>query len=426
LLSAIAETTHVLKPGIAAPVLYQPAFRAGDLTVVVDILRPRRKQFDLVEVKASTEAKDEYLPDLAFQALVLKRAKIPLDRIHLGLVNKEFTLRRPGDYDGLLKEEDVTDRVEGFMPDATVQAAACLGVLSMPVAPVVAVGNQCRTPHACPFADRCHAPRVGYPVEELPRGGTVVDALLRDGFTDLAAVPAERLEKPVHRRVRAAVVSGQALFDAHETAELRALHGPYAYLDFETINSPVPEIVGTRPYEQIPFQWSLHVERSPDDVSHSQYLAIEDFGDFDAMASALTAAVPTAGPIFAYNASFEMQVLLRLADLAPDFAGPLRDMAARLFDLLPVARAAYYHRDMRGSWSIKSLMPTIDPALGYEHLDHVRAGDGAQRAFLALRRDELSPEKALALRQSLLAYCGHDTWVMVVLRRFLCGETPVH
>jgi len=91
---------------------------------------------------------------------------------------------------------------------------------------------------------------------------------------------------------------------------------------------------------------------------------------------------------------------------------------------LPVVRAAYYHRDMRGSWSIKSVVPTIDAALAYERLAEVREGDGAQLAFMELRSAPLTRDRAQSLRAALLRYCRHDTWVMVVLRRFLCGEPP--
>ena len=95
-------------------------------------------------------------------------------------------------------------------------------------------------------------------------------------------------------------------------------------------------------------------------------------------------------------------------------------MAKRLVDLLPITRQAYYHRDMLGSWSIKKVIPTIAPELGYETLDDVQEGDGAQRAFLELRNASIGAERTAALTLALLRYCAHDTWV--VLRRFLCGE----
>jgi hypothetical protein len=117
MLSAITETRRVLAQGSNAPSpLYQPAFQAGDLTVIADVLRRPGDSFELVEVKATTQVKGTHLPDAAFQVLVLQRAKIPVSRVFLGHVNNQFVLRRAGDYDGLLVEEDITDVVQGYLP----------------------------------------------------------------------------------------------------------------------------------------------------------------------------------------------------------------------------------------------------------------------------------------------------------------------
>ena len=132
-------------------------------------------------------------------------------------------------------------------------------------------------------------------------------------------MPADRLSSEKHRRVHAAAVSGVPYFNESATRELRRLKPPFAYIDFETMGFAVPVIIGTRPYEQLPFQWSMHLEDAGD-VRHSEYLAIESFGAFLPLAEALIAALPLSGPIFAYNASFEDRVLRRLGELAPPVA----------------------------------------------------------------------------------------------------------
>ena len=424
--AAIAATTKLLRKGPKAPsILYQPAFRAGDLAVIADVLRRNGREFDLIEVKATTQVKDTHLPDAAFQALVLQRATIPIGRVFIDHVNNQFVLRRPGDYDGLLVEEDITDKVRDYLREAAERALEYQQVMASASVPDVDVGPHCQSPYECPFFARCTAGQEAaeYPVEVLPRGGKSIEALLADGYRDLRDVPEKLLTNEMHRRVYEATRSGLAFFDLAATAELRRLISPFAYLDFETIGFPVPEIIGTRPFEQVPFQWSVHVEYSADDIRQFEYLAIESFGNFDAMARALIAALPIEGPIFAYNASFEERVLVRLAELLPAHDGTLRGLAGRLVDLLPVTRCAYYHRDMRGSWSIKRVMPTIDARLGYEHLGEVQEGDGAQMAFLELRTENVDAERTRTLRQALLRYCRHDTWTMVVLRRFLCGQS---
>jgi hypothetical protein len=422
--AAIAETKKVLvSPKIVPAVLYQPAFRAGDLAVIVDVLRRSGSGFDLIEVKASTRVKETHIPDAAFQALVLQRANIPLVRVFIGHVNNQFVLRRVGDYMGLLTEVDVTDAVQTYLPDAAARALEFQEIMAAEMMPSIDVGAHCSSPYECPFLSRCHAEAevAEYPIDVLPRGGKGVEALRDDGFRDLRDVPADRLTNEMHRRVYDATVSGLPFLDVVATRDLRLLPSPFSYLDFETISFSVPEVIGTRPFEQVPFQWSVHVEDSRAAVRHAEFLAIDNFGDFDVLAAALIAALPSSGPIFAYNAGFEERVLLRLADWTPGRGPELRAIADRLVDLLPITRTAYYHRDMRGSWSIKSVMPTIDTNLNYESLEEVQEGDGAQQAFLELRNPHVTPKRSTALKSALFKYCEHDTWVMMVLRRFLCG-----
>lgn len=424
--AAIDESARLMASGTGSPtLLYQPAIQAGDLTIIADILRRSGNGFELTEVKATTGVKERHIADAAFQTLVLRQAGISVPRVFIGHVNNQFILNRDGDYDGLMVETDVTDEVMAYLPTAAALADEFRQVMSDTGAPDVDVGPHCFTPYECPFVSRCHGTLPAgpdYPVESLPRGGKMMQALIDEGYVDLREIPEGRLTGEMHMRVRQATISGVAYFDAAATADLRKLNFPFTYLDFETIGFAVPEVIGTRPYEQLPFQWSVHVEASQTEMRHAEYLAIESFGEFQTLAAALIAAVPVAGPVFAYNSGFEGRVLERLAELLPAHAAALRAIAARLVDLLPVARAAYYHRDMQGSWSIKSVMPTIDETLSYEHLEEVREGDGAQTAFLELRGAEIEPDRAEELREALLKYCKHDTWVMVVLKRFLCGE----
>ncbi len=301
---------------------------------------------------------------------MLQRAKIPIGRAFIGHVNNQFILRRLGAYVGILTEVDVTQAAKEYLPLAATRAAEFQELMGADSIPSIEVGAHCQSPYECPFLSRCHSNEDApeYPIDVLPHGGKTAGDLMDDGFRDLRDVPAERLTAEMHRRVYDATVSRLPFFDLTATRLLRSLSYPYSYLDFETISFSVPEVIGTRPFEQIPFQWSVHVEEAAGSIRHAEFLAIDDFGDFGAISAALIAALPASGPVFAYNASFEERVLLQLADWAPDRANELRAIAARLVDLLPITRAAYYHRDMRGSWSIKSVMPTIDPQLGYQNL----------------------------------------------------------
>lgn len=422
--AAIAETARVMSAG-STPILYQPAFRFGDLAVIADVLRREKHEFALVEVKASTQVKDIHIADAAFQALVLRGVRIPVSRVFIGHVNNQFVLKRAGDYAGLLKEVDVTDRVEAIVPEVAEKARMLQGVMASNRVPAIPMGPQCSDPYDCPFISRClkeRGPAPEYPVNLLPRGGKTVEALLAAGYADLRNVPATRITGEVHRRVHAATVSGEPFFDAAATAGLRTLKFPRAYLDFETISYAVPEVIGTRPYEQLPFQWSLHIEDAAARTWHVEYLAIESFGNFAELAQALLNGVPAAGPVFVYNAAFERNVLEKLVERLPAHSQALMALAERLIDLLPITRDAYYHREMKGSWSIKAVLPTIAPELAYGELDDVQEGAAAQLAFVELREPDLGVHRREQLIQALREYCRRDTLGLVVLRQFLCGE----
>ena len=387
--AAIAETSRILAAG-GDPVLHQPAVRHGDFAVIADVLRSDRGRAELVEIKASTSVKPEHLPDAAYQALVLRSAHVPVERVLVGHVNNQFTLERAGAYEGLLVEENVTARVEALLPTLGEQAVALHRVMSLPAAPPIAMGPQCTTPWRCPFIERCSqtAPPPDFPMHKDPR-------------------------------VRAGVI----FLDRAVAAELCDAPYPHSFLDFETIAFAVPEIVGTRPYEQLPFQWSLHVERPSGETTHAEFLAIEDFGNFDALASALLAAIPGEGAVFAYNASFERRVLELLARLSVTHATGLRALAARLVDLLPITKRAYYHPQMRGSWSLKAVIPTIAPDLAYGALGAVQEGEAAQLAFLELRRGRVQESRRATLMKAMLDYCRQDTRALVVLARYLASST---
>lgn len=422
--AAIAETTRVMQTG-GAPLIYQPAFRNGHLAVIADILRRRGARTELVEVKASTSVKSEHVPDVAFQTLVLRAAQQPVDAVFIGHVDNSFMLQRPGDYAGIKIEQEVTAEVADRLPAIAEQAFEFLALMASHQVPDIEMGAQCNSPYACPFIERCSSeqgPGPEYPLEILPRGAQRAAELRAEGYDDLRQVPAGKLGNELHRRVHAATVSGLPFLDPAAAAVLNALPYPRSYLDFETMALVVPEVIGTRPYEQWPFQFSLHIEESAGQVHHVEYLEIDRFGEFDRIADALVAALPQSGPVFVYNATLEAGVLRRLAARLPTQRAALTAILERLFDLLPLTQQNYYHPAMRGSWSIKKVLPTIEATLAYQNLGEIGAGDAAQQAFLEWRNPMTAIERRQALAEGLRRYCERDTWAMVVLSRLLSGQ----
>lgn len=192
---------------------------------------------------------------------------------------------------------------------------------------------------------------------------------------------------------------------------------PRAWLDFETIAFAVPRWIGTRPYQQVPFQFSVHIEEADGAVAHHEFLSLDGADPRRSCAEALVAAIPEDASVIAYNAPFEKGVLRELAAIFPDLKDGLLDMAQRTVDLLPVTRNHWYHRDQRGSWSIKAVLPTMT-SLDYSSLE-VKDGTGAQEAYLEAIRPDTSDERRTFLSDGLKKYCAQDTWAMVAMARFL-------
>lgn len=292
--------------------------------------------------------------------------------------------------------------------------------------PEIAMGSQGSDPFDCPFAAHCGRNRVEteYPLSSLPRFSErrreAVEAL---GITDIREVPDEYLNEK-QRWVRDVTIAGETFLDAKGAAVDLARHGfPGYFLDFETVMLPVPIWKGTRPYQQIPFQFSLHRLHKDGTLTHEAFLDLSGSDPSEALASALVTGCGEAGPVYVYNASFERRVIRDLASRFPALALPLDAITERLVDLLPVASARFYHPTQHGSWSLKAVLPAACPDLSYEALDGVADGAMAVEAYREAIASETTEERKKIIERELHAYCQLDTLPMVRLWELFRGGT---
>lgn len=419
LAAALATTRALLDAGHRAPI-FEATFEHDGVLVRCDVLEPDGAgAWRMAEVKSAGSAKDYHRGDLATQIWVARGAGLPLAGAAIRHVDTAFVLAREGDWRGVFADVELLAELDEMAKarDEVVRAARAVLAGPEPEAPL---GDQCDAPFACEFTAHCHAALpVGpeWPVTLLPHGGG--RKWRARGIEDLLAVQGEALS-PLHARVHRATATATPY---HDPDGARAAMADWAYpriwLDFETIAFALPRWVGTRPYEQVPFQFSARVEHAGGAFDHVEHLHPDAGDPRRALAEALSR-LPGTGAVIAYNASFERGVLRRLAATFADLAVTLDSLADRLVDLLPIARAHWYHRDQRGSWSIKAVLPTIAPSLGYDALE-VKDGGAAQDAFREAIDEECTAERREALAAALRAYCGRDTWAMVVVARGL-GE----
>ena len=412
--AAEADTKRLLaEPGDLT--IYEATFAHDGVLVRTDLFFREGGRYRFTEVKSSTKLKPHYVTDAAIQAWVLRESGVPVERVGLAHIDNTFVYPGGGDYTGLLAEEDITADVEALLPAIPGYVTALRLMLDGEV-PSPRIGPNCNTPNGCPLKEDCCAETAEFHVACLPRGGKLIPALQDEGFYDLRDVPLERLKNADHIRVWRATCAGSPETDPAIADFMRSLPFPRYYLDFETIGFAVPIWTGTRPYEVLPVQFSCHVERADRSLEHLEFLEVSGEPPMRACAEAVVAALGKDGPILTYT-TYEEHRLRWMADSFPDLAPALLAIVDRLVDLHPPIHDHYYHPEMRGSWSIKAVVPTVAPDLSYDHLDEVHEGTGAQSAFEEAIRPDTSPERREELRQKLLAYCERDTEVMVRLVR---------
>ena len=412
-----------------------PMFRDG-LYARADALIPSPGGgYILRETKASTfplkpdkitpaSPEEHHLDDVAIQAWVYQATGWPLAGVELTLLNNRWRYPGNNDYSGLFRQLPVTVDIAGRIPQVANWYAAARHVLGGAM-PATQTGPQCSKPYACAFHDHCttlDVPGPEHPLTLLPGiGGKSAAKKLSQqrGYTALhEPQPSEFTgdDAALYCRMQTAHRTGQPVLEPASAAPLAALPYPRYYFDFEGIDLPVPRWVGVRPYEQIPFQWSCHIERTPGVFEHVEFLDLS--GDdpsipcFDRMLEAIPPDGP--GPIFVYYQTYEAGRLRELADRHPQYRVQVDQYLARMVDLHPIVRDNYYHPAMRGSFSIKAVLPTIAPNLDYKYLGEIADGTAAQVAYLYAALDpQTTTARKAEIREHLLIYCKQDTRAMV-------------
>lgn len=420
----LLSQSKALIDGANAP-LFEAGFAANGALALADILLPvndgEGRTWRMVEVKSSTSVKDYHRDDAAIQAYVARAAGVPLQSIAVAHIDNSWIYPGNGDYRGLLVESNLTS--EAFARGTEVESwiTGAQNVAANISEPLIRIGEQCNKPHACGFMSYCSrsAPTVEYPVSWLPNiKSKALKALIAGGTADMRDVP-DHLLNETQLRVKHCTVDQQIYFDAQGAASDLANYPLHSYfLDFETTVFAAPIWAGTRPYQQIPFQFSLHVLSEAGDLRHQEFLDLSGDDPSRRFAEALVNACGEQGPVFVYSAKFEKGRIKELAERFPELSIRLLAISHRMVDLLDIATDRYYHPSQQGSWSIKKLLPAIAPELDYGQLDGVQNGEMAMTAFKEAIDTDCLPERKAEIKAQLRRYCGLDTLAMVRIWEF--------
>ena len=403
-------------------VIYEATFVYDDVLVAVDILVKTGDSWNAFEVKSSTSISDTNILDAAVQYHTIDNSGINLNDISIIYINNSYIKNGQLEVDRLFSIESVLENVIIKQADIQLEIQRLKEVINAPTVPEIGIGEHCLVPYACDFKEHCwkHIPK--YSVFDISRLKKAKKFELYDnGILTLDDVFNSETKLSQNQALQVtAEIEGRTHINKQKIGEFIAeLRYPLYYLDFEAINPAIPLYDNTKPYQQVVFQYSLHIQDSADSaLIHKEYLAEPSENPQSRFVEQLIDECGTDGDILVYNIGFERSRLKELMEIYPDSADKLESIINRLTDLMiPFSKKWYYTPEMRGSYSIKAVLPALVPELSYNDLV-IQEGGTASNTFLSMiyNKYEGDVEKT---RLHLLKYCELDTLAMVKILDFL-------
>lgn len=413
----IEETARCVAQGV--DVICEASFSYGGLYCAVDILRRENGGYAIYEVKSATHSAEIYGVDIAYQKYVLEHCGVSVTGTYLICIEPDYVRGEELDIHRLFQIIDMTGAVAAEAPHISERLALAQKTLASETEPRDDLGMQCQKPYPCAYWEHCAKHLPSPSVFDLYRLNIEkkVDYYRKGivSFENLQDVVA--LNDTQRRQIRFRLYDHGTYIDKSAIQSfLNTLSFPLYFLDFETMQPVIPPYSGTKPYQQIPFQYSLHyIEALNAPLRHREFLAESGPDPRRAIAESLCRDIPMNVCVTAYNKGFECGRLQELAVAFPDLAEHLLNIRANIRDLLvPFQSGHYYNRAMGGSFSIKSVLPALypnDPELDYHNLEGVHNGSEAMEIFPKIK--DMPPQEQQIARQNLLNYCKLDTYAMV-------------
>ena len=392
--------------------LYEAAFVHDNVFVKVDILHKGKMGWELYEVKSSTGEKDVYLDDVAIQYYVLKGAGLPVSKAFLVHINNKYVRKGKIDVKKLFEIIDCTKRVKNKQDSVKKELAKQKKMLEGDI-PEIDIGKYCSAPYNCDFQGHCwqHIPENS--IFDLRGHGVNKFDLYKQGIVHLKDVPADSLNRNQGIQANATLKKKNVIDKDKIKKFIESLWYPLYFLDFETFDCAIPPYDNLRPYQKVPFQYSLdYLEKKGGKIGHYEYLAPPNTDPREEIITRLIKEIPQDACVLAYNMSFEKGVLKQLAEWFPKYKGKIDRIISNIRDLAaPFRSKDYYHYKMNGSFSMKIVLPILVPELSYDDMD-ICEGGMASEAYLKMCQSPDSTENE-QIRKALLEYCGLDTLGMV-------------
>jgi hypothetical protein len=424
--AAVQKTKELLTQD--AVVLFEAFFIHEGLLCLADIVIKEGDQITLIEAKSSNNPKIkkkdnfEHIYDAAFQAFVMQQCGVEPTQIKLLHANGECVWP---DKERLFHLLDITEEAKERFDEVRMISERLLSEVNAAKARDVTIGKFCKKPadKACPHIEECWSRPTARTIYDLPRLSESKIALLQDDDIHLIEdIPQSADLTQSNWDVVNLIQNETEFVDMPKLKDmLDKLEYPIHFFDFETYNPAVPMYNQSRPWQQVPFQYSLHILHSNGEVEHHEYLHCGKSDPRPELIEAMKQHFLDSGSIVVYYAPFETSRIKEIAQDFPEHREFLLPLNKRIWDQLDAFKYCFEDHRLALSKSIKVVLPTFIPELSYKTLS-VQKGDQAQlewRKMIDIKWEPTRNKKADELR----AYCELDTLAMVRLHDYLLSLT---
>jgi len=420
MVESVGKTLDFISQGHT--IIYEATFLYDEVLAALDILVNDEDGWKAYEVKSSTKVSDTYVKDAAIQYYTITNSGIDLKDISIIYINNQYVKNGEIDINELFTIESVLDQVLEFLPQIPNEVRRLRNVIESPKVPKVDIGNHCSDPYDCDFKGTCWKHIPEYSIFDISRLNKEKKFdLYNRGIITLDQVDLSQTDLNPNQVLQVqSELSRSTHIDIDEIRNFTSeLSYPLYFLDFETIGPAVPIYDGSRPYQQLVFQYSLHFqETSSSETEHREYLADPTEDPRIGFIEQLIQDCGDNGDILVYNIGFEKGKLKDLIEVFPEYSNELRGIVNRLKDLMtPFQQKWYYTPEMKGSYSIKSVLPALVPELSYNDLE-IKEGGTASNTFLSMVNGTFEGDIQVG-REQLLEYCKLDTYAMVKILEVL-------
>ncbi|MBI2087053.1 MAG: DUF2779 domain-containing protein [Candidatus Zambryskibacteria bacterium] len=408
-------------------VILQGRLEIENITSTFDVLeRVSDKTFNLYEIKSSTSVKPEHIPDLTFQTIVIEKSGFTVRNAYVLYVNNKYVRKGDIDPESITAKTEVTEKVREAIPETLENIGKAFKVLSSKIMPDISPrhlnGGMDEMAEWLDIYRAVKGELPQYSILKLCSLKPETVAWLEDnGIEVLNDIPLDcPLTERQERQVRA-MRSEEQYFDKEEINNfLKELEYPLHFLDYETLAGVIPAFDGYHPYQQVPFQYSLHILSSPSaELVHKEYLHTENSDPVPALLKHLAEDFDNSGSVVSWSMKFEKARNSEMAALYPEYANFLQNLNDRMIDLMvPFSKGWFVDKDFFGSASIKAVLPALLPTLTYKELD-ISGGGQAQRLWMESVLKGFSPEKKEKVMEDLRKYCTLDTYAMYAIYKYL-------